>query len=200
VNNSYEELLDRPADPSGMDYYAGQLDHGVSRDAVVRQIMGGDEYHTLVVEQLYQTYLHRPADASALGEYVPFLNHGGTIEQVRATLLSSSEYYFDRGGGTDAGFLAALYTDVLGRAIDPSGLDVYSHMLARGVSRGDVVTALLTSQEGSQYRVQQDYQWLLHRGVDPSGMATYSTMLAQNGQEEAVTATLLASDEFFGHS
>jgi hypothetical protein len=200
VNNVYLSLLGRPADPTGLGYYSGQLNQGVSRDQVVQQIMAGDEYHTLVVEQLYQTYLHRSADGNGLSAYVAFLNHGGSIEQLRAILLSSDEYYAARGGNSNEGFLTALYYDVLGRTIDPSGLSTYGHMLLNGLSRGDVALALLQSVEGSQYRVERDYEWLLHRGADASGMAAYAPMLAQTGQEETLITFLLSSDEFYAHS
>ena len=198
MNNLYQELLGRPADPSGLANYSSQLDKGTGRDMVVREIMGGDEYHTDVVEQLYLTYLHRPADPSGLSTGVSFLDHGGTILQFRAMLLGSGEYFWGRGGGTNAGFLAALYQDALGRAVDPSGLAAYSQMLDGGTSRTGVATEILTSMEGSQYRVGMDYQWLLHRGADSNGLGTYGNQLNQGGQEEAIVVTLLSSDEFFG--
>jgi hypothetical protein len=199
VNNVYEELLSRPADALGLGYYSGQLDHGVGRDLVVQQIMGGSEYHTDVVEQLYQTYLHRAADPTGLSNYVAFLDHGGSIEQLRAVLLSSDEYYFGHGASNDS-FLAALYQDVLGRAIDASGQSAYGGMLANGTSRGDIATALLQSTEASQYRVGQDYLWLLHHGADASGLSNYGSQLAATGQEEAVITSLLSSDEFYRRS
>src|SRR5262249_20589682 len=118
VNNLYQELLGRPADPSGMSYYSGQLDQGGSRAQVIQQIMGSNEYHTDVVQQLYQKYLHRSADSSGLATYVAFLNNGGTIADLRTTLLASDEYFLIRSGGDNIGFLANLYQDVLGRPID----------------------------------------------------------------------------------
>jgi hypothetical protein len=197
VNNAYEELLSRPADSMGLGYYSGQLDKGVGRDQIIQQIMGGDEYHTDVVQQLYQTYLHRAADPDGLSNYVGFLDHGGTIEQLRAILLGSSEYYFGHGASND-NFLAALYQNVLGRPIDASGQSAYNQMLASGVSRGDIALALLQSTEGSQYRVSQDYLWLLHRAADSAGLTAYGSQLASTGQEEAIVVTLLSSDEFYG--
>ena len=195
----YEELLSRPADALGLGYYSGQLDKGAGRDQIVEQIMGGEEYHTDVVQQLYHTYLHRAADPNGLSNYVGFLDHGGTIEQVRAILLGSAEYYFGHGASND-GFLAALYQDVLGRPIDPSGQAAYSQMLANGMSRGDVAAALLQSTEGSQYRVNQDYIWLLNRNADSAALTAYGSQLASSGQEEAIVVTLLSSDEFYGRS
>src|SRR5262249_44011586 len=105
-----------------------------------------------------------------------------------------------RGGGTNAGFLAVLYQDALGRALDPSGLAAYSQMLGGGESRTEVALSILNSIEGSQYRVSQDYEWLLHRAADPNGLGTYTNQLAQTGREEAIVVTLLSSDECFARS
>ena len=183
-----------------MAFYSGQLDRGIARDSVVRQIMGGSEYHTDVVQQLYSTYLHRAADPSGLSTYVSFLNQGGSIQQLRAILLGSDEYFLGVSGGSNEGFLAKLYQDVLGRAIDPSGLATYGQALANGASRTDVAAALLGSMESSQYRVGLDYQWLLHRTADLGGLGAYANQLVQSGQEEAIVVTLLSSDEFFHRS
>ena len=87
--------------------------------------------------------------------------------------------------------------DALGRAVDPSGLAAYGQMLNGGTSRIEVAMQILTSVEGSQYRVGMDYQWLLQRSADPNGLGTYGNQLAQGGQEEAIVVTLLGSDEFF---
>jgi hypothetical protein len=70
-------------------------------------------------------------------------------------------------------------------------------MLANGASRADVARALMASLEGSQYRVEQDYEWLLHRAADANGMAAYSAQLVQQGQDEPIIVTLLGSDEFY---
>src|SRR5262249_48919148 len=132
VNNLYMTLLHRAADPDGLAYYSQRLDNGTLRTQIVSEIMGSEEYRTNVVQQLYQSYLHRAADPSGLSTYVAFLGNGGTVTQLRAVLLSSDEYHVGRGGGNDGGYLAALYLDVLGRPIDPSGLETYSKMLAAG--------------------------------------------------------------------
>ena len=89
---------------------------------------------------------------------------------------------------------------MLGRPIDSAGQATYGQMLANGASRSDIALTLLHSAEGSQYRVERDYRWLLHRAADPNGLEAYSQLLAHGGSEETVGRILLSSDEFYGQS
>ena len=59
--------------------------------------------------EAYQQFLHRGADQGGLDAWVAFLQQGHTVEQMEAGIISSPEYFQVRGGGTNAGFLAALY-------------------------------------------------------------------------------------------
>src|SRR5207244_3287370 len=196
VNNLYLALLHRQADANGLAYYSGRLDKGDPRAQIVAEVLGSEEYHTDVVQQLYRTYLHRAADDSGLKTYVPYLDSGGTVAQLRAILLSSDEYYTGRGHGTDAGYLAALYQDVLGRPVDASGLATYLHMLGGG-SRVRVAWALLTGSENSQARVERMFQWLLRRSADTDGLNAYSAVLMHGGSEASIIAILAGSGEFY---
>jgi len=194
VSNLYLTLLDRQADRQGLAYYAGRLNAGTSRDEVVREIMGGTEYQRDVVEQLYQTYLHRSADPQGLVTYMAFLQRGGSVEALREVLLSSDEYFVGSGGGTNEGFVTALYHDVFGRAPDAAGLAAYERMLST-VSRGLVAQEFISSKEGSQDRVQQIYQALLVRPADASGLQTYSDVLIHGGSEASIIEALASSSE-----
>ena len=66
----------------------------------------------------------------AVSGFVNFLGNGGTLQQVEALIAGSPEYRQNRGGGTTAGFLAALYNDFLGRSIDPSEEQSFEEMIA----------------------------------------------------------------------
>jgi hypothetical protein len=194
VSNLYLTLLERQADQQGLTYYTGRLNAGTSRDEVVREIMGGTEYQRDVVEQLYQTYLHRSADPQGLVTYVSFLQRGGSVEALREILLSSDEYFVGSGGGTNEGYVTALYHDVFGREPDAAGLAAYARMLST-VSRGLVAQEFVSSKEGSQDRVQQIYQALLVRPADANGLQTYSDVLIHGGSEASIVEVLASSSE-----
>src|SRR5262249_47057571 len=152
-----QDLLGREVDPSGFVGWTGFLDRGVSRALVIQGIESSPEYRTRTVQGLYATLLGRAADPAGLNGSPVFLARGGTLDQLRAILLSSPEYYQARGGGTNDGFLAALYHDVLGRPPDIGGALAYGQALARGLSRFQVASIVLGSHEARQQQVQGFY-------------------------------------------
>jgi hypothetical protein len=193
----YADLLQRPPDDGSLAYWVGLLNQGVSREQVTAGIVASPEYKSIEVRQLYTTLLHRNADPAGLQAFTSFLLLGGTVEQVEALLAASSEYYQVRGGGTNAGFLTALYQDGLNRALDPTGQAAFSQALAQGVSRHDVATALFASDEYERDLVSGYYSRFLHRDADPSGLTAFSSALRQGLRDEAVVAAITASDEYF---
>ena len=145
VAQFYLDLLQRPADSDGLAFYSGQLQQGTSASQVVLEIESSAEYRTLQVQGLYQSLLKRAADPAGLANFVAFLMAGGTVEQVAVALTGSAEYFQTRGGGTNNGFLNALYLDALNRAIDPGGLTTYTQALANGTTTAQVAAAIYSS-------------------------------------------------------
>jgi hypothetical protein len=177
VAQAYRDVLMRNVDPGGLTTWVNFLNGGGSRQQFVLAIDHSAEYRTLIVQQLFQHYLHRSADSGGLTTFTNLLAAGGTDEQVAAALAGSQEYFTVRGGGTNNGFLSALYQDVLNRAIDSSGQATYTQLLANGTNRTQVASMLLGSTEYFTDLVQSYYQRFLHRAADTSGLNSYVTLL-----------------------
>ena len=197
VSQVYLDVLRRPVDPSGLGFWSGMLAAGASRSQVVLGVEGSQEYHTLVVEDLYSRFLHRTADAGGLSAFTNFLANGGTIEQAEAAMAGSPEYFQVRGGGTNDGFLSALYEDALNRAIDPGGQASFSQALGNGLSRMQVAAAIMTSMEFRQDLVQSYYQSFLHRAADDGGLMNFVSLLNAGTRDEVIIAAIIASEEYF---
>jgi streptogramin lyase len=163
VSQAYRDLLGREADPVGLAGWSVMIDQGTARSDVVRAIEVSPEYQGVVVQQLYATYLRRSADPVGLASGEAFLAGGGTREVLAAMLLGSAEYYQSQGGGTDAGFLSALYLDALNRSIDPTSLATGEQALAAGVGRDQLALAVLSSDEHRIVVVDLMYQNYLSR-------------------------------------
>jgi hypothetical protein len=197
VNQVYLDLLHRPADLTGLLYWTAVINTGTTREQVVLSIEASQEYRADVVQDLYQTYLHRSADAVGLSGFVNVLGQGGTDEQVAAGLIGSAEYFQNRGGGTNDGFLDALYLDALHRAVDAGARAVFDQQLAAGVSRAQVAAGILASGEYRQDLVQSFFQQFLHRTADSSTVNFFANELAQGLRDEQVIAQLVGSPEYF---
>ena len=67
----------------------------------------------------------------------------------------------------------ALYADILGRGVDPSGLQTWSAMLASDAGQPALVASLTSSAEYIQLRIRQAYERVLAREPEPAGMASW---------------------------
>jgi uncharacterized secreted protein with C-terminal beta-propeller domain len=197
LNSVYQDLLGRYADPVGVEAFGQAIANGkLTRAQVAQAIMQSVEYQTDQVNHLYQALLGRTADASGLSAFLDVLQKGGSVEQVETMILSSAEY-FQHAGGTNSTFLASLYHDVLGRAIDPIGQTMFLLALNDHVTTGQVAASVLYSMESHEDMVQSIFQKTLHRSADSVGLAGFTTVLGQGKSEADVLAMILGSQEYW---
>jgi uncharacterized delta-60 repeat protein len=213
IMQAYHDLLGRPVDPGGLASWTAFLAMGGTRPQVALGIENSPEYEQLVVQQLYMQYLHRSADPAGLATYTAMLAEGATPEQIAAALAGSQEFFQD-AGGTNNGFLNALYQDALGRPIDPTGQTSFNQFLANGASRMQVAAILLRSTEYLQNQVQMYYQTFLHRAADASGLSAdiselqktppfaqqplvISDVTAPQFTDQLLIASIVGSQEYF---
>ena len=197
VAEFYEDLLNRQIDADALTYWAAKLDAGVSRQEVVAGIQNSDEYRHDEINVLFQTYLHRGADQGALDADNKLLLHGETLEQLAAIIVSSEEYFQQRGGGTNDGFLAALFQDALDRQIDDGAKASFEQELAHGVTRAQIADHVFGSKEYRNIEVQNLYQQALDRDADQAGVAYWTDKLAHGMRDEQALAAIMGSQEYF---
>ena len=116
----YQDVLQRAPDPSGLAYWSNLLQHDTWATQVALAVINSGEYHTRFLDQAYATYLGRAVDPQGLLTFTSWLDSGVSQQQIDTQLLASPEY-FARAGGTNSSYLDALYRDVLGRGVDPTG-------------------------------------------------------------------------------
>jgi hypothetical protein len=190
------DLLQRSVDPTGLMSWTAQLQSGASRTQVVLGIESSAEYRTLQAQTLYRTLLKRSADPGGLANSVAFLTAGGTVEQLGAVIAGSAEYFQTRGGGTNTGFLNALYQDVLNRPIDAGGQTGFLAALTNGATRIQVAASIYGSTEYRQVLVKGYYQQFLMRSADQAGLDGFVAALQNGARDEQVIASILSSGEY----
>jgi hypothetical protein len=196
VGQLYQDLLQRPADAAGLSGWTAALDQGARPVQVALAIAQSAEGHRQHVQSLYQQFLHRRAEPFGLEAFTAVLAAGQTREQVAAAVVASPEYYQDRAGGSDTGFLYALYQDALNRPVDTTGAAAFGQALAGGTTRARVAEAVFTSAEYRQNLVQHYYQSYLHRAAEAGGLASWVTALQQGTRDEQVIAGIVGSAEY----
>jgi hypothetical protein len=201
VAQLYRDLLQREADPPSLAFFTAQLDSGaLSRAQVVQTLVSSPEFRAVEVQAQYEKFLKRPADAGSVGAFSNFLAQGGTVEQIDVILTGSPEYFHNRGGGTNDGFLTALYSDVLNRSVDAPSRTAWDQALATGTTPGQVAAVFFQSPEYDQDLVKSFYQTYLHRPADNGSLNSFANALQSGIRDEVLVALLTSSTEYFTHS
>lgn len=200
INEVYGDFLGRLADPGALSYWNSQLAQGANRNTVVSAIEASGEYRAREVQALFERYLRRPADPGGQAYFVARLAAGATIESVAASLIGSQEYFMNRGGGANEGYLNALYQDVLQRPADPGALAYFGRLLSSGVSRSQVASVILNSDEYRQRLIGDFYQQLLNHPTSNGSINFWLNDMKQGARDEQVAAGIAGSDEYFNRT
>ena len=197
VGQLYGDLLHRPASPAELD--AGVLAlASESRLSFATAQLGSQEYRQDVVGDLYQQFLTRSADSIELAGGVAALGAGSSDEDLAAGVLGGAEYFTNRGGSTNAGFLGALYGDLLTRPPTPGEDALWLSALGSGTTRQDIAASLLGSLEYDRDLVTAFYSRFLRRAPMASELDPLATSLnTKSKSDEQVIAALVSSDEYY---
>jgi hypothetical protein len=200
---TYVDLLRRQIDPTGLAVWGGFLDKGGSRGGVVRGIEGSTEYRTNLINSMYFEYLGRAVDPFGLDvslrmlSATPQAEGAGDVRQLRLMLLTSPEYMQRHAASDNLRYLVALYADILGRDLDPTGAAGFGALLAAGASRAQVAAAILASTESDKLVVGSLFHRYLKRAPDPIGQTAFVDQLQSGGTESDILAAVVSSDEYF---
>ncbi|HWB10660.1 MAG TPA: DUF4214 domain-containing protein [Pirellulales bacterium] len=200
ISAVYQDVLHRSAATQELDYWLGQLTNGETRVQVSQDIDTSVEAHTDIIEGFYTSLLNRSADPQGLSYFLNLFANGWTQIQIKSLFYGSDEYFQVRGGGTDAGFLDALYHDEFNRAPDSGGEAYFTQLLASGQSRSDVAGLILNSQEDYQTQVNSYYLAYLSRPADANGLAYWVSVLAADPRDSLVQSGILGSDEYYAQA
>jgi hypothetical protein len=196
VTAAYSAVLGRQVDPLGLSVWSGLLDQGLPRAEFAYALTHSNEYYGNLIEANYQRYLGRSADAAGLQSWTAAMDVGLTDEQLEANFIGSPEFYA-HAGGTDRGWVDAMYFDLLGRAADPAGEAAWVESLALGVSRSAVAYDFASSPEREADRIQADYQQFLGRTANQSEVVNWVNAFRSGMTNENIITGFVASDEFY---
>ena len=174
VDQLYRDALHRAPDPGAQGWVQG-LDAGqLNRSDVAVQVLGSQEGLRTRVNDLYVRYLGRQADPGGLNYWTNFLRDSHSDTDLGARLLGSQEFFQTQGGGTNAGFLNALYQDVLGRTPSQGERNDRSDDLNGGDSRDEVAQDVLETNEARGDEVQNVFASYLRRSASGSDRSNWS--------------------------
>ena len=158
VQQLYRNVLGRAGEQDGVNYWTGQLDAGETRGGVllgfatsfenVKNNLAstgdqnyGEDY------RLYQAALNRTPEAKGLAYWYQSLRSGATLQDVAHGFLASPEFNATYGSLNNNDFVQQLYSNVLHRGGDATGIDYWTSSLNQGSSRENVLLSFSDSFE-----------------------------------------------------
>jgi hypothetical protein len=193
INELYEDALNRPLSPSELTTDLTLLG-SITHQQLAAQVLSSTEYQNGLISTYFQTYLARTGTSLELSSFVTLLGTSND-QNVQEAILGSAEFFSDHGG-TDAGFVDALFSTLLGRT--PSSLEesFYVSQLAGSFTRGQVAGELLSSAEYNQGLLTSYFGQYLDRTPMSTDDATFVPLLEPGGNNETVQASILGSLEY----
>ena len=183
----YENVLNRPPDPTGLQGWLNALSSGQnSREQVVIGFSESAEFKAATalltwrfsyeglgqgfvddVFRLYRATLGRDPDLAGLTGWVSTLIDGQSYGSVISGFVDSAEFDQKFGLTTDHQFVSLLYANVLNRAPDAEGLGGWVDLLESGaLNRAQAVAGFAQSPEFTHATRDTLAAWMRTLGVD----------------------------------
>ncbi|HVA50449.1 MAG TPA: Ig-like domain-containing protein [Pirellulales bacterium] len=133
------------------------------------------------------TYIQGP-NFTGLDTFTYQVNNGFADSNVATIRLVSQNFHF----------VEKLYQQLLNRGASDSDIMGFVNLLNAGVSRGQVASLFLNSNEYLANFVNSSYEHLLHRTVDPDGLSYWISEMQFGLPPEVFLAAVAASPEYIG--
>ena len=152
VDTIYREILFRPADESGLRYYATQLENGTLTEDKLREILLKSEeriqvlksmetkslvelsnYSKTTIHKIYLEILYRQADESGLRYYATQLENGTlTEDEIRQIIFDSDEAFALRINTNERLIINDIFVDIFERQATESELEYFEKIMYEG--------------------------------------------------------------------
>jgi uncharacterized protein YkwD len=193
LTQTYQSLLGRSPGPNDLAYWLGQLQSGVSRDAVVATIQGSPEFqrtdNSRWLAQIYPSTIGRSAGANDLNYWLGVLGQGASRQDVVGAMMNSVEYR--RFDGSQ--WLPGTYQTLLGRAPKDADFAYWLNVLGSGATHDQVIANIVSSAEFAAHAGGQSAGWvdlayvdLLSRHAGPGDLNYWLGVLS--GTDRATAA------------
>jgi len=225
VTRLYDTVLQRGADPIGLDFWLDQIqDKGATLNTVAASFLNSPEFqaatgalsNTAFVEYVYQQALGRGADAGGSSYWTSQLDGGLPRSSMLIGFSESAEHraltadtvgkgYFDTDDTYQA--VALLYDSFTGRLPEVGGLTFWSEQVKTGArTLAQVANEFAASAEFTNAIAGKDsgqlvdfmYQNTLDRGPDASGRAFWVSQLDAGLTKGALLLSFSQSAEHYG--
>ncbi len=164
IKKAYETLLNRKADPKGLQYWEEQMNEGVTKEQIFYGFAFSKEFENLAkntyhitpfdqtdkleafVGRFYNLVLDRSVDPKGKSFWIEALKSGAKKPSDMVLGFFNSKEFKDRNLD-DEEFVKIVYKAILGRDPDKKGLNFWVSRLKSGKKRLDIVKGFLYQEE-----------------------------------------------------
>jgi len=225
VKRFYVEVLDRTAEPVGLNDWTNRLTTQVSAasDVATGFVFSGEYIAKKTtdvdfVNTLYSAFFGRPADVGGFNGWIEELNAGTSREDVLNGFLYSAEFdalakaagiktipdgQGSAAGGSAEDFVKRFYSEVLGRTADEGGLNDWTQKLySKEATGSDIALGFTNSPEFTSKPINDLafvnilYKAFFNRSGDEGGVTDWLGQLEGGTSRENVVKGFLHSAEF----
>lgn len=198
VREAYESVLYRGVDEPSVQYWGERLDTGTERGVFAKLLVVSQESVRRHLRDAYHDFGRAPTPEELAADTRAVQSQRTTIEKVLVRLLGTEEFYEREGGDSPAGFVQALYNNVLHTSPDAAGAQYWRDRLASGTSRGKVAQGFVLSAARLGPVVDDAYDRVLARASDEGGNDYWAARIRRGESVLDLDRFLLASDEAWG--
>ena len=185
IQRFYNDLIGRAPTSGELSSWSSQLS-GASKTpgdlAAALRVSSDNVTNVDPVTRLYRAYFLRIPDKGGLTYWIGQRRGGKSLNTISDTFAGSSEFTNRYGSLTNRNFVNLVYTNVLGRPGEASGVDYWTAQLDQGKkTRGQVMTGFSESNEykGKQAaEVDVSVAFVLLRGRGPT-VPEFTTLVGQ---------------------
>lgn len=94
-------------------------------------------------------------------------------------------------------YVTRVYSDLLARRPDSTGLQTWTSQLTWGTPRVAVANAITSSTEFRTRLIDQSYRTFLGRGADSTGLRTWLALMGRGGTIQQMQAGFISSPEYY---
>ena len=174
VENLYEVMLNRVADPGSLASAVSYLKGGGAGVTLVQILQGSAEFRGIEATQVFRRYLDRVPSPAEQGNVANYLA-SATPEQLAAFLVEQPEFFNDYGQNTDV-FVEALYGDILDSTASSTERAGWDQLITNNGTRAGVAEIFLGLPAYLDLLVEADYSAYLGRLPSPAEQTNLAAM------------------------
>jgi hypothetical protein len=205
IENLYHDVLGRYGQPGEVGYWSSRIDGGETTGWVASTFSNTPEFLGHMVDSDYQYMVGvTPAPTDPGRQFwVNFLSQRNPYDAMTGQ-LGASDAYYTAAGGTDTGFITALYRQVLHRSAPPAPSEL-QYWLSFGPFAGEanaarrlqVANDFAYSHEQHMLIVSGWYTTFMGRQPDPAGQTYWADRMDAGFLPQDLVASFTNTPEYY---